>query len=258
MVIILIAILIGLLLPQVEKVRSAASMIQCQNNLKQLANACHNYNSAHGQFPTGTVVGSAKEPGDRLGVMVELLPSLERDPLYQQFDLKQPWRSAANKKGVATESGCFLCPASNFGAQPANCTNYVGIAGAGADAAALPLKDPRSGIFGDSRSVKPADVKDGLANTLLFLETRRDLGPWAAGGSATLRGIDPDENPQVGRDAPFGLHVPDRTLFRRHPMGSAMAVMADGSAKKVPETVRADVLAALATIAGHDPVEIDW
>jgi type II secretory pathway pseudopilin PulG len=77
-VIAIIAILIGLLLPAVQKVRSAAQRTQCQNNLKQIGLAAHNYESAHEYLPPGM---------DKLGVgpLVYMLPFIEQDAVYKNF-----------------------------------------------------------------------------------------------------------------------------------------------------------------------------
>src|SRR6516162_11863463 len=78
-VIAIIAVLIGLLLPAVQKIREAANRMSCTNNLHQIALAAHNYESTNGRFPSGT---------DRahVGALVYLLPYMEQDNLYRSFN----------------------------------------------------------------------------------------------------------------------------------------------------------------------------
>src|SRR5438477_4077576 len=88
-VIAIIAVLIGLLLPAVQKVREAANRMSCQNNLKQIALGAHNYESANGSLPPSHTTDAA-------GVLYRLLPYVEQDNLFKQMNLPNPttnhWR----------------------------------------------------------------------------------------------------------------------------------------------------------------------
>src|SRR5262245_2784272 len=89
-VIAIIAILIGLLLPAVQKVRDAAQPAKCKNTLKQICLALHNYHGANGRFPAGYVATSpgpdfADDRGPGWGWAALLLPYVEQDSLYRQI-----------------------------------------------------------------------------------------------------------------------------------------------------------------------------
>jgi prepilin-type N-terminal cleavage/methylation domain-containing protein len=256
-VLLLLAILIALLLPFVVKVSdSNSALMSCRNNMKQLVLAVQHHNDTFGSYPLGTVADSAKAPEERLSCFVALLPFIEQDNLYKRFDMHQGLRSAENKEASVASVRTFLCWAGP--PRPENVTFYVGVAGAGPDAVTLPLEDPRSGFFGYSRTLKTADVKRGAANVLVFLETRRDIGPWAAGGPPTVRGVDVEDAPLIGEDRAFGLHAGERPWGVGRRPWTATAALLDGSVRQAPDTTSPAALAALATIAGADEKAAEW
>jgi len=92
-VIAIIAILIGLLLPAVQKIREAANRMSCSNNLKQISLGCHNFESAHGHLPPGGI-GMPTGTGFSFAtahnsVHTFLLPYVEQDNIYKQFSTPQ-------------------------------------------------------------------------------------------------------------------------------------------------------------------------
>jgi hypothetical protein len=226
--------------------------MQCQLNLQQLGMAVHNYADAHDRLPAGTVVNTALEPEERLSWVVDLLPYLGQEGLSKRFDREKGWQ--AQKQVAGSRVRLLLCPSeTNFPATGPAITTYVGVAGVGKDPARLPSSSRQAGVFGYDRFLtKFAEVKDGTSNTLLFMETTADLGPWAVGGPATVRGIDPDARPYLGVGRTFGrIHQgAGGRLIAGKPSGNV--VMADGSLRCFRESVRPEVFEAAATIAGGE------
>jgi prepilin-type N-terminal cleavage/methylation domain-containing protein/prepilin-type processing-associated H-X9-DG protein len=109
-VIAIISILIGLLLPAVQKVREAASRIKCQNNLKQLGLALHTYHDANQCFPPAILCASSNlEDAEHTGFTL-LLPYFEQDNLFRAYSQQVPWFDSANYQAVGTSIPLLYCP----------------------------------------------------------------------------------------------------------------------------------------------------
>jgi prepilin-type N-terminal cleavage/methylation domain-containing protein len=130
-VIAIIAILIGLLLPAVQKVREAAARMSCSNNLKQLGLAAANYESAYQTIPPSLVVniglppGGAGQPGSPFPAIVHswavnFLPYIEQENVFRQYNMNFPWFAVIpnvvdNQAPLRTQIKTFLCPSTPGG-----------------------------------------------------------------------------------------------------------------------------------------------
>jgi prepilin-type N-terminal cleavage/methylation domain-containing protein/prepilin-type processing-associated H-X9-DG protein len=180
-VIAIIAVLIGLLLPAVQKVRAAAARIRCTNNLKQIALAAHSHESAVSQFPPG--LAHPGRNGRFTSLFVELLPYLEQQAVYQTWNFTNPSLNYAGTTAPgATPLSVFFCPTETNTTNPATIGNqttgrssYAG--NGGLKSFPLPLATA-DGVFHDTGTgrpaVRPLDITDGLSNTLLFGERYSD------------------------------------------------------------------------------------
>ncbi len=133
-VIAIIAILIGLLLPAVQKVREAAARMQCSNNLKQMGLALHNYHDANKKFPTGgegTDFSTAPQgPSifDKHSLFTYLLPYIEQDNIYKQINLNFYYNDTANQPnaGAAFRNvvSVYVCPSNPLAPSGADAQGY--------------------------------------------------------------------------------------------------------------------------------------
>jgi prepilin-type N-terminal cleavage/methylation domain-containing protein/prepilin-type processing-associated H-X9-DG protein len=128
-VIAIIAILIGLLLPAVQKVREAAARMSCSNNLKQMGLAFHNYESAYNRFPSGTEYKFDGVTRDLYtnytGWSVAILPFIEQDNLYKQYTTAKLNYDPVNLPVLANRLSIYTCPSDVGAGQPF--TNLIGL-----------------------------------------------------------------------------------------------------------------------------------
>ena len=194
-VIAIIAVLIGLLLPAVQKVRAAAARAQCANNLKQIGLALHNYHDSYGRLPAprGAHIAPTYEFTEFRGWMCEILPDVEQDNLARDV-YTNPWYTGffANFNKPVNN---YLCPSDlrnlrNVPNGNGALTSYLGVSGSDNDVNAQ-FHGPTNGMFDVSSSGVPlTDVTDGTSNTLMVGErpptANLFLGWWGASDYDTL------------------------------------------------------------------------
>lgn len=231
-VIAIIAILIALLLPAVQQAREAARRSTCKNNLKQIGVALHNYAETHGVFPPGMIFRTAngrdsnsggccrhRQESNAAGLgpswLVQLLPSMDQTPLFEDFNPNQPITSTNNRVVAQTFLNSYVCPSDTYASagNPYNRHGFNWARGSYSGIGAVfgihgggnwinfrwdEVPGEQRGMLGIGSRCKFKDITDGTSNVMAAWEYRAGptagdkRGVWALGafGGSIIGGLD--------------------------------------------------------------------
>jgi prepilin-type N-terminal cleavage/methylation domain-containing protein/prepilin-type processing-associated H-X9-DG protein len=278
-VIAIIAILIGLLLPAVQKVREAAARTKCQNNLKQIALGLHNYHDANGGFPM------ARQTTPSQAWPIYVFPYIEQGALYSQYNFSVRWDDATspqvpqNKDLVRTRIPMLECPsnadrlfdpATDRGFMDYPATTQVVLP----NTLLNPAPQPDAtfhGTLGKDVKRRISDVTDGSSNTLLLAEdagrnalwqmgqkisdTGGGTGSWGNPGcTIQLTGFDPSTKTAPG---PCAINCQNNNEIYAFHSGQANVAFGDGSVRSLRASTSLQVVANLITRQGGEVVAAD-
>jgi prepilin-type N-terminal cleavage/methylation domain-containing protein/prepilin-type processing-associated H-X9-DG protein len=252
-VIAIIAILIGLLLPAVQKVREAAARTQCSNNLKQLGLACHMYQDSHKKLPAGWVTSSpgpvAPSPGWSWATII--LPYIEQGPFYNSITAIYGGITTAGPSTMPPPSNptallqtsipVYLCPSDGGGLL--NTANFNGYAKVNYVC--------NRWVLGPDGNSNPAaysvqSIPDGSSNTILIGERDMTVNVGAVyirhnNTSASFEGrVGRGLNPQPAPGTIFNTGSEQRLAYSSLHTGGCNILFADGSVHFVSASVDAD------------------
>ncbi len=286
LVIAIIAVLIGLLLPAVQKVREAANRLKCTSNLKNLGLALHQFENTHGKFPPSQITGGLPEAGVTVAVNhgwgVFMLPYIEQQALAEKYFWNLRFSDPKNQPVATAQLKVVQCPSvepdrfmtsevwAPYGGKAA-CTDYGPTAYVHATLLDLGLVDRvgnAQGVMSQNFMTRLRDITDGTSHTILLAEDAgrpkewrlgrpgRDQaiigGPWAGyGNQLFVAGSPPDGSSTPG---PCAINCNnDRQIYSFHP-GGANIVLADGSVRFLKAGLDIRILARLVTRAGGEVV----
>jgi prepilin-type N-terminal cleavage/methylation domain-containing protein/prepilin-type processing-associated H-X9-DG protein len=281
-VIAIIAVLIGLLLPAVQKVREAAARMKCANNLKQIGLGLHNYHATYERFPAGFTSAApgvnADGQGPGWGWAALLLPFVEQDNLHKTIDFTKDIAHPANAAARVRPVPVYLCPSDTppsptftvkNGSGSAICdvafANYVGVGGT-FEVSNSP--DTNTGVLVRNKGFRVTDITDGSSNTIFVGERTALKSPQTTWTGAVTGARIPPLNPAYEVELPPVLcttntgtaadgRVPNNPLDHvedtnsRH-SGGVNFLYGDGSVRFLNQNIDPKTWVALGTRAGGE------
>ncbi len=241
LVLAIIGVLIALLLPAIQKVREAAHRLSCQNNLKQMGLALHNYHDTNKGFPPGYAAAlsyqdGASDTAPGWGWAAFILPYIEQGAVYHGLRLGQPLQ---NSQAIQTMLPMYLCPSDLVPSGPfsvrdgfgnAIClaapTSYAACCGSDASDTRGPIGN---GLFYRNSQTRISDIRDGTSETIMIGERAWSNvnGIWAGAmpGGVIMRGRANPCQPNIS-----GAWYPSSTFAVAHAHLNNALVDPDGSA----------------------------
>lgn len=208
-------VLVALLLPAVGAARQAARQAQSQSHLKQIGLALHSYHDVYDSFPPAYTTDANGNP--LLSWRVAILPFIEEGPLYDRFDLDQPWDSEANRALAQMMPTTYRSP--THGKEGSDRTHYVA------------MRSPQS-VFPGAEAIKMQDITDGLSSTIAVAELPNGSVVWTMPDDCT--------------PADFVAE------FRAANAGGVTVALSDGSVKRVSAGTTTSDLEAMITRDGGE------
>ena len=271
-VIAIVAVLIGLLLPAVQRVREAAARARCANNFKQMGLALLGHHDTHKVFPRGGYATLAVPDGSvstKLSWSASVLPWLEQDALYRGIHADLPYTDPANLAAGRTVLAVFLCPSSprdspwrsspDLPSAEYARSDYGAVNGERGLRSPTANNSPERGVLILERNLSLADITDGASQTILVGEAPEGIhGLWISvrnvyDQSAPVSERHSDTSPYPSCLIPGVFCDYGQEISSYHP-GGAQAVFADGSVHFLRMAMDNAVLAALCSRAGGEPV----
>jgi prepilin-type processing-associated H-X9-DG protein len=275
-VIAIIGVLLGLLVPAVQKARQAAARIACANNLKQLGLALQGFHAVKGGFPAAQTSLPNQKKKVGIGWVPFILPYIEQEALFHEYDFKARWDEPSNAVAVTRRIPLLLCasaPGERVGLAKRGVGDYAPTCTliSSPFMASPPPKDKTFvGVLGKNVNRKITEITDGASNTLLLAEDAGFPAEWTMGKMTEVKfgttawasannilrigGFNPATGTTPG---PCAVNCYNKhEIYSFHP-GGANVLFADGATRFLGAAADINVVSALVTRRGGETSPAD-